>query len=163
MSKPEHDCGCGSPPDIGITRQTKTRREFVAQMLKAGFAIGAVASLGVTFPDRASAAVDPNCKETCYATYTTQIAACARMRNKAKKAACYIAANAALAVCYAACNAQEAGEVVKEIGQWIVAHPRAVIGTIVVIGGIILIVGATDGGRIVLIPRLIGLGAKSAF
>jgi RHS repeat-associated protein len=57
---------------------------------------------------------------------------------------------------YMACLAENAAEQVadaaKQAAQWLADHPAAVVGTIVVIAGVVMVVTVTGGGALVLVP-----------
>jgi RHS repeat-associated protein len=59
------------------------------------------------------------------------------------------------AKCLAEYMAGEAANTADELRQWIIDHPQAIIGTIVVIGGVVYIVATGGLGSLILVPMLV--------
>jgi len=96
------------------------------------------------------------CKDACLADYEACYDRVSRMRaTKLWKATVgYPGCWTAYMACLVACDAQAVGQALADAGDWIVNHPGAVLGTIVVIGGVTFIVVATGGGGLALAPVL---------
>lgn len=57
--------------------------------------------------------------------------------------------------CQVACEAEAIGQALSSAVDWIASHPEAVVGAIVVIGGVTFVVVATGGGGLALAPFLV--------
>jgi uncharacterized protein RhaS with RHS repeats len=93
-------------------------------------------------------------KAGCDAQYEADSAVCRSISGKcaaARKALCWAAAMEA----YASCLGDVAAD---SVSQWVSDHQDAIVGTIVVVGGVVFIV-ATDGlGAIILVPAAAASG-----
>lgn len=98
--------------------------------------------------------------EACMAACESQYYACRGTVNRSGKSAVWKASigypgcMTAWIACHTECRAAALGNAISAAADWIAANPGAVIGTIVVIGGITFIVVSSGGGAIALAPVL---------
>lgn len=95
------------------------------------------------------------CTDRCDEEYEDCCAGCRRKRSRVARALCYSACMTAYAACLAACAAEATVEAVVDIAeaaaQFVRDHPELVVGTIVIIAGVVLIATTGPGGAIVLV------------
>ncbi len=135
-----------------------TRRAFLGKAM-----VGSIAfSLPILNNGSARANANANanaytdCLANAYNDYFLDRLGAGRIANPVVRAAALVAARAAYVARLAACAALQAGRVVvasaTATADWIAAHPGAVLGTIVVIGGVVFVVSGGAGGLIFLAP-----------
>ncbi len=91
--------------------------------------------------------------EECYEKYDITCGnKCRRMRSKVRRAICWAACAEEYAACLATVAAGAVCSAVGSAAQWLADHAGAVVGTIVVIGGITYIVATGGAGALVLLP-----------
>ncbi len=133
----EDDCGCGG--------KKQTRREFFQKTAAVGVGLTAMGMLTtVAEPARADSA------GLCSEFFDACMGGCNQRSNAFSRAACKAGCNAQYAACVAGQLLQGLRSVAQDALNWIAANPGAVVGTIVVIGGIAFIVCTGGSGALVL-------------
>jgi len=129
-----------------------SRRAFLGKAVAGGIAL----SLPILYPCPARADAYTDCLADAWNEYMADRLAASLIANPFLRAAAFAAARAAYAARLAACAALQAGRVVvanaSAAAAGIAAHPGAVVGTIVIIGGVAFIVSTGGGGALVLRP-----------
>ena len=130
----------------------ETRRAFLGKAV-----VGSVAfSLPILYNGSASADAYTDCLANAWNEYMLDRLAAGQIANPFLRAAALAAADAAYAARLVACAALQAGRVVvataSATADWIAAHPGAVIGTIVIIGGVVFVVSTGGAGALLLVP-----------
>ena len=128
-----------------------TRRAFLGKAVFGGF----VASLPILNNGSAKADDYKDCLAAAYNDYFLDLFTARSIANPVLRAAAIAAARANYAARVAACAAMRAGLAVAEsisaTANWIAEHPGAVIGTIVIIGGVAFVVSTGGSGALILI------------
>lgn len=98
-----------------------------------------------------------SCLAACEAEYYACCAGVQRSRRSAlwKATVGYQGCMTSWIACQVACEAEAIGQALSSAVDWIASHPEAVVGAIVVIGGVTFVVVATGGGGLALAPFLV--------
>lgn len=78
--------------------------------------------------------------------------ACHRKKTGATKTACYKACNAEYMLCLQATGLTTRFTALDKAWEWINAHKAGIVGTIVIVGGIVYIVSTSGAGALILVP-----------
>ncbi|HMY19526.1 MAG TPA: hypothetical protein PKA58_24545 [Polyangium sp.] len=78
--------------------------------------------------------------------------ACRRRRSEDAKRKCFIACNAEYMLCLQATGLTTTFAALDKAWEWINAHKTAIVGTIVIVGGIAYLVSTSGAGALILVP-----------